>query len=414
MIRFYHLILIFTLSTFCVYSAGFQLNDHNARSVAMGFSTVANISDPSANYYNPAGITFDSSMLSISAGASYILPKSKFTGIETLNEEVTTNAETWNFLIPNIYASYRTPVSGLSVGAGFFCPFGLGTKWPDNWVGRFSTIKTYLQNFEINPNLAYKFEILEMPVSVAVGFGYVISNVEMTKKISTFSPEPLFTLKGNGKGTTFNAGILLQPLKSLKIGAAYRHNIEIDYDGDVTYENISGLESMFVAGKGTTKIKYPNDFRLGVAYNLVNNLWIEAGMNYTGWSSYDTLKIHLDKQPGNPTSPYDVSYPRLYKDNYAFRLGGEYKYDKKLSIRLGFYYDQMPVDSKYVEPLLPEGNRYAGSIGFGYKVIDKFSVDIAYLGIFAQQVHVVGDPDLFDGIYNSYADVFSLSLNFNF
>ena len=75
-------------------SGGFQINDHSARSVGMGFSTIANISDPSSIFYNPAAMVDIPSDLAISLGASYIMPGAKFTWVNaTPPQQITTNAE---------------------------------------------------------------------------------------------------------------------------------------------------------------------------------------------------------------------------------------------------------------------------------------------------------------------------------
>lgn len=410
------LLIIFSLISMyqISYSGGFQLNDHSARSVSMGFSTVANIDDPSSIYFNPAAMVFTKSNFEISIGSSFIMPSGKFTGITDYNEQKTTSLESWNFLIPNCYVTWKTPVEGLSVGAGLFVPFGLGTKWPIDWVGRYSALETYVQTIEINPNIAYTFKIGKIPISVAAGFGYAIGNVDLKKKISTFTPEPILDLKGSGNGTTFNAALFIQPTKELKIGASYRHNIKIDYDGDVTYTDIKGLEALFVPGKGTTTLNLPNDLKIGIAYQLSDKLWIEAGFDYVGWSSYDTLAIAFDKMPGSPTMAYTSKSPRNYTNSIALRLGGEYKFDDCLFLRGGVYYDQMPLEAQNVEPVLPEGNKIGLSLGFGYKLADMLDLNVGYLFLLTTQTEVKDSPIMMNGIYNSNANILSLSLNFHF
>ncbi len=392
-------------------SGGFQINDQSARSVGMGFSTIANISDPSSIFYNPAAMVDIPSNLAISVGACYIMPGAKFTGITSLNQQNTTAAESWNFLIPNVYIAWKTPIKGLSLGAGVFAPFGLGTRWPSQWMGRFSALETYLQTLEINPNVAYGFDLASMPISVSAGFGYVMGNVEMKQAISTFTPEPLLDLKGDGTGTTYNFGLNIGLMKNLKLGASYRHNIEIEYSGDVTYQNTTGLDALFAPTTGGTKIKFPNDLRIGVAYELLNNLWIEAGINSVGWSSYDSLNITFDKMPGNPAASYTKKTARDYKNAMIYRIGGEYKYSDNLTLRLGCYYDPLAVDVDNIEPVLPEGNRIGLSFGFGYNLNKNFSVDFGYLGIMGSQSEVKANPNGFNGIYNTWANVLSLSVN---
>jgi len=406
-------LLLFIFLSGNLFSGGFMINDQSARSVAMGISTIANISDPSAVFYNPAAMGWVPGDLAISAGLCYIMPGAKFTGITSLNQNYTYSTESWNFPIPNFYAIWRTPLEGLSIGAGVFVPFGLGTRWPDDWPGKHSALETYLQTIEINPNISYRFTIGEIPFGISAGFGYVLSEVEMSQAISTFNPEPILHLKGDGTGTSYNFGIYAEPIEGMKFGASYRHNIEIDYDGDVTYDNIDGLESLFVPGGGSTSINYPNDLRVGLAYRVAEGFWLEAGIQYVGWSSYDTLSITFEKMPGNPTTSYTTSKPRLYQNSTTFRLGAEYMLNAEIFLRCGFLYDPMPVESDNIEPVLPEGDRLGGSLGIGMKMSDSFSMDLSYLGIYGMQTEVENNPNGFNGIYNTWANVFALSLSYH-
>lgn len=408
-------LLLFVITSFLfgnsVFPAGFQINDHSARSVAMGFSTVAFNPDASAIYFNPACITSMDGTLNITAGLSYIMPGAKFTGPTTMNNNYTESLETWNFAIPHFFANWKTPLDNLHFGLGVFVPFGLGTQWPENWYGRFLAKKTYLEAIEINPNLAYSFTLGGIPFALSAGFGYVLGSVELERNLSTFTPEPVLNLKGDGSGTTFNFGLNALLLDNLYFGASYRHNIEVEFSGQTKYNNITGLEALFQEAPGKAKINFPNDLRAAFAYKVTLNLIIEAGINYVGWSSYDTLKIEFEKGPGNPSQPYTSVAERLYKDIITFRLGAEYNINNT-SLRAGIYYEPVPVDPKHVEPILPETDRIGATIGAGFKLMDNFNLDLGYLLILGSQTEVVGNPNQFDGYYNAWANILSLTLSY--
>lgn len=399
------------LSSNLVFSAGFQINDHSARSVAMGFSTVAYNPDASVIYFNPAYSAFQEGTLNISAGLAYIMPGGKFTGPTTMNQNYTETLETWNFPIPHLFANWKTPVENLHFGLGVFVPFGLGTQWPENWYGRFLAKKTYLEAIEINPNLAYSFTLGGMPLALSAGFGYVIGAVELERNLSTFTPEPVLNLKGKGNGTTFNFGLSALILDNLYFGASYRHNIEVEFEGDTKYTNISGLEALFQEAPGSAKINFPNDLRAAFSYKVTPNFIVEAGINYVGWSSYDTLKIEFEKGPGNPSKPYTSAAERSYKNIMTYRLGAEYYMDNT-ALRCGVYYEPMPVDAMHVEPVLPETNRIGASVGLGFSLLDNLKMDLGYLLITGPQTEVVGNPNQFDGYYNAWANIFSLTFSY--
>jgi long-chain fatty acid transport protein len=407
-------IFVLLFVSFCnTFSGGFQINDQSGRSVALGFSTVANPTDPSAIFYNPAAITGLDGTANFSVGASYIMPGAKFTGITSMNQNDTYELENWNFLIPHFYATWNTPIKNLSAGIGVFVPFGLGTRWPEGWIGRHLANETYLQTMEINPNIAYKFNLGGMPISIAAGFGYVLGNVEMKKTISTFNPEPVLDLKGDGTSTTFNFAVQAELMNGLKFGVSYRHNIEMDFEGNTVYKNVDGLGALFVEGTGKASINFPMDFRAGISYQITPNFVVEAGINYVGWSSYDTLSITFDKMPGNPTTSYTSDQPRLYNNVMSYRIGSEYLMED-LAIRCGFYYDPMPVDPVNVEPVLPEADRMGFSAGVGMNLLNNLSCDLGYLGILGSQTEVKNSPSGFDGYYNAWANVLSLTFSYKF
>jgi long-chain fatty acid transport protein len=328
-----------------------------------------------------------------------------------MNQNTTYNLENWNFIIPHFYATWNTPVEGLSAGIGVFVPFGLGTRWPSDWVGRFLSNETSLQTIEVNPNVAYKFNFGRVPVTFAAGFGYVFGNVNMKKTISTFNPEPVLTLEGDGTATTFNFAILAELSRHIKFGASYRHNIDMEFEGNTSYSNVDGLETLFVPGTGKARINFPKDLKIGLSYQVTKELNIEAGINYIAWSSYDTLAITFDKMPGNPSTSYTSKQPRLYKDVIAYRIGAEYMMED-LALRGGLYYDPMPVSPQYVEPVLPEANRLGVSAGVGFRLTPNLNFDLGYLGIYGFQTETKDAPSGFDGYYNAWANILSLTISY--
>src|SRR6266516_2934381 len=59
------------------------------------------------------------------------------------------------FAVTQVYISYAaTPKLG--IGVGLFAPYGLETKWPTAFDGRFAGYKNILQSLYIQPTLAYQ------------------------------------------------------------------------------------------------------------------------------------------------------------------------------------------------------------------------------------------------------------------
>ena len=104
-------ILALTLSE-TVMAAGFQINEHGAAATARGGAVFATISDPSAVFYNPAGLTRNSGT-HLSLGVTGILPSAFYeapglpsTRPEGITGDVKQEGVSEWVPLPNFYASH--------------------------------------------------------------------------------------------------------------------------------------------------------------------------------------------------------------------------------------------------------------------------------------------------------------------
>jgi len=107
-----------------LHSAGTRLPDQDAFATGRGEAFVATADNPSAIFYNPAGITqLDGSdvrlgLYAIDLDLSYQRPGSS----TTYNNETTFAA------IPQVFYTYSFKETPISLGLGFYSPFGLADK----------------------------------------------------------------------------------------------------------------------------------------------------------------------------------------------------------------------------------------------------------------------------------------------
>jgi long-chain fatty acid transport protein len=97
-------------------------------------------------FFNPAGMSFIPSKLSVVAGGFGASNKVTFQNLNTLQ-----STETDNPLGTPIYAAITyKPIENLSVGFSFSTPFGSTIKWPENWEGKEMVQKLELKSFISN------------------------------------------------------------------------------------------------------------------------------------------------------------------------------------------------------------------------------------------------------------------------
>jgi long-chain fatty acid transport protein len=389
------------------FAGGFQLNEHGARAMAQAGAFAARATDGSAMYFNPAGLGFQNHA-SVYAGVTLIVPTTAFYGPLQNNSSAKSELKAQIFNPINVYVVY--PIAdGLTAGIGVSNPYGLGTEWPEDWAGRFLTTKVDLKTFFFTPTLSYR--VLDN-LSVGVGFNYVTGSVLLSRKVpvaSVATPvEPSVNLDLKGNGTGFNVGLMYRPTTALSIGLSYRSSVKITADGTAEFTpNYAVLN--FPGGDASASLELPATGFAGIAYKVTDAFEIEADYQYIGWSSYDQLKVDFKKNNSSSVSP------KNYSDTYMIRVGGEYDLGS-LKLRGGFYYDNSPVKTEYLEPLLPDASRNGYNIGLGYQISEHMNVDLSYLFIkfFDRKAENTIPEISFDGTYKTHVNLFGLNLGYTF
>jgi long-chain fatty acid transport protein len=392
-----------------IFAGGFQINEHSARAMAMGGAFTAVANDPSAIYFNGAGLT-QLSGTQFLLGTTIIGPVSTFRGV---SPEITQYDMKKQYFPPVHFWLSHSINEQWAVGIGLTSPFGLGTEWEPDWIGRYLAVKTDLNIFTITPTVAFK---VNDELSLSAGFVYSWGTVKIEQKASQFPFEgdADVVLDGNDNSAFgYNFGLMYKPIPALSLGASFHSQVKYDFKGTATSTGLPQLAPILPNGDISAVLKSPYNLAFGVAYDVNPQLKLSVDFQYVGWSSYDTLGVDF----ANPNFD-DIASPRLYDDSFIIRLGGEYKTSETLSLGAGIYYDKMPVKPEYMNPSLPEGDRLGLSLGINYKFSDKFGLSASYLFIRANQVTVndskedytPGAP--FNGTYNSYANLVSLSLSY--
>ena len=390
-----------------IHAGGFQLNEHGARAMGLGGAFTAVADDPSAMYFNGAGLT-QLNGWNFMVGTSFIAPNSEFRGVYPDVTSYKTTAQT--FVIPNGYATYGA--GNWAVGLAFNVPFGLGTEWPTDWPGRYLALKTDVRAYTITGEGAYK---LMDNLSVSAGLVFSFASVNITEKTpqTPFPGDALITLDGKDNSAFgYNFGILYKPINTLSFGASFHSQVKYGFKGTASTAGASQLASEFPAGNISANLTTPFNLTFGAAYELLPELRLSADFQYVGWSSYDTLAIDFANVPR-------VASPRLYDNSFIIRFGAEYKYSNSLSFQGGIYFDKDPVKPEYLNPSLPDANRICFSLGLNYKVTDNFSAAVSYLFIRSSELTVTNSKEFyvgttpFNGTYNSFANLGSISLSYS-
>ena len=394
-----------------VMAAGFQINEHGAAATARGGAVFATISDPSAVFYNPAGLTRTSGT-HLSLGVTGVLPSAFYEGPglpstrpEGITGDVKQEGVSEWVPLPNFYASHALSDKA-HVGMGVYAPYGLGIAWknPEEFVGRTVLHEQTLRTLFITP-LAIALKLSDK-VSVGVKVSLVPASVYLKRTVgatdngqvlfpkSDFGSEGTAELAAEAFGVGFGLGTQLQLTDELSLGFAYRSAVTLDFAGQVDFQipetAPASVAAQFPDGDIQGLLTLPHSFAGGLAWNF-GKLSVEAGVNLTLWQSYDELRILFTS--GKP-SDATVS-PKNWEPALTYRLGGTYDFSSLvdgLAAHIGAVYDETPVPEATLDPSLPDADRLIGTTGISYKW-GPISTDIAYMAIVVQERETEGNAN---------------------
>ncbi len=432
------LAVVSILATGTLFAGGYQLNEQNARAVGMGGAFAATASDPSAIYFNPAGLAFQDGF-NVLGGINFIQPYSSFAPEQNgpLANYPNYNTKPQIFTPFNIYASYKLS-DKIAVGLGVYNPYGLGTQWPDQWgrlnnggpyIGSYLSVNANIATYYFNPTVAYK---ISDNLSIGVGVSYVYGTVDMTKNIPwkllgfphDTSAYASNELKGTGTGFNANIGVIWKPINGLSLGLSYRMKTDMDFSGNATFSNIfPPVAAAFPGGTGKATLPLPGNAYFGVADQVTTDLRLECDLQWVQWSAYNQLQINITPVTAGQGT---TTYKKNWLDKPIVRIGAEYTVSDKWTIRGGLVEDFTPQPGVVTEPMLPDANRTDFTIGASYKITEKLYVDAAFMFVkFADKVspdlNIPGSPTYttnatmtIPGTYSSNANVLSVNLGYNF
>src|SRR5207244_3302510 len=171
--------------------------------------------------------------------------------------------------VPQAYLSYgMTPKA--AVGVGLFAPYGLKTKWPTTFDGRFAGYDNDLASLYIQPTVAY-----QLTPQLSVGGWFDYSGTASFQQVLTGLIVPADVTVGT---LTIPAGTPIDVLLAAPIAVG----------GLDLFNPTTGV---FRSQPVTTTIKNPAMMTLGLAYKVGNGWTLLGDYQLTWWSQFDTVAL---------------------------------------------------------------------------------------------------------------------------
>ncbi|OOF09226.1 aromatic hydrocarbon degradation protein [Salinivibrio sp. PR5] len=379
-----------SLST-SAYSAGFQLAETSATGLGRAFAGEAAMADnASAQFRNPALLSYLADT-QVSAGGIYVNPNVDIDGENSQHGQTSTNDVAHDAVIPNFYFAHQIDdrfTAGLALATNFGMETDLGNDFTGTQFGNEAAVTT----FEINPNLAWK---ATEQLRVGAGLRYVLGEGSIGAQANTtgsIKPIPagstLKYMEGDDRAWGWQLGVAYDINDNNRIGFNYRSEVELTLEG-----HAEGLSFDQVAGKitkqpkstynGSMALTLPATAEFSSLHQLTEQWAVHTSLNWTEWSSFDKLEADIPYLNG----AQEVKVEN-WEDNYRFAIGTTYQWDQKLTLRSGIAYDTSAVSDKNRTLTIPETDRTWLSVGAGYDVTSKLTLDAAFTYIFAKDAPV--------------------------
>jgi long-chain fatty acid transport protein len=403
--------------------AGFAVENQGARAMGFAGAYVAQAADPSAIFYNAAGIGFlKGRQLYLTSGFGTY--NTDFTGGGPYPAAGTLESTDRPFaVVPSFYYSQQVSDT-VHVGVGVNRPFGYRARWenPDEFTGRYICTDCEVSSWGVNPTVAW-----QVRDRLSVGFGVDVrfSSFRTERRIladPAAFPVPtdvasLVVDSESDTGIGFNLGLLASPSESLTIGLAYRHKMSGDFGATGTFTQIrtgnaavDAAVALALPGPqpAVVTFDFPSTFAVGLA--VKRNYWtVEGDIVWTFWSDFDAVRYSF---PG--VTGFDVTLPMNYESTWQGRLGIEYQLTETWALRVGYAYDRGPQPTTTVSPFLHDSNRHGFGGGATWKH-GNVSLDLMARYLNYRHRDTRGSSRYgYDGIYESSGFQLGAGLGFRF
>lgn len=355
------------------FAGGLSFSEHGAKATGMANAFAGQADDPSAIFYNPAGITQLPGVQAM-AGTAIVYLDSVFRS-STTGESM--QLQDHFPLVPHLYITHRFSKwdERFSIGMGVYTPFGIVVDWPDNWQGRFDSTNAKLRVTIYNPVVAFQ---ATTRLSVAAGIRIADVAAEFEQKFNIGTGESKlrgYDLAAHPIG--WNAGLLYRLTETTSVGLQFKSELQAKLRGraDINGPGAAGLGSAngFATAGFHGNIKLPPQVVGGFSVRMMPRWTVNADIEWQGWKTLGSLPRDFVG-----STALDSVSRRLWNNSWVYRLGAEYAATDRLALRGGYFYDETPIPDNTFDANIPNANLHGLTAGSGYRW-DRATFDVAYL-----------------------------------
>ncbi|OQB88662.1 MAG: putative outer membrane protein precursor [Verrucomicrobia bacterium ADurb.Bin118] len=349
-------------------ASGFRVASHDAFASARGEAFVATADNPSAIYYNPAGIA-QLKGHQVRGGAYGLYLHPTFGRYESEKDLQA---------VPQLFYTYSPDDFPLSFGLGVYSPYGLSTRWPHESGFRTVATEASLRYFTINPVVAW-----QVCPSLSLAAGVTANYAEMDLRQGLFWPtQPWdgFKFKGDGWDVGYNLGLLWKLHEKVAIGAAFRSTTTVKLEGNTeSFNDVPipglGLPAWRERIPARANFPFPWNAVFGISYRPTPQWNFEFNADYTGWDRLGTVSVRQHHAP--LVLPQEIAVPLQWKASWYYEFGVTRYLNDRWLVSAGYIFNENSVPDAHYLPVVADLDRHFFCVGTGFHG-DRLAVDLTY------------------------------------
>jgi len=399
-------------------ATGFDLPDQDAFAIGRGMAFVATADNPSAIYYNPAGISqLPDNNVRVGVYGVYLNPTYKSSAGSTFYNQENFHA------IPEFFYTYSPQEFPLSFGLGLYSPFGLSSRWPQETGFRTVATEGSLTYYTINPVVSWRVR-----TNLSFAAGLTLNYIETDLEQGLVWPSQgfdNFKFKGDGWAVGYNLGALWKVHPKVSLGATFRSYTSVNMDGYTEYYNNVPLSAGGLSVPAFSQqrvdaradMSFPLKAIVGISYRPTPKWNIEFDADCTDWNQVTTINVHQERGFSSLISQ-DTTVKLYWQSSWYYELGATRYFDNGWHVSAGYIYNENSVPDANYNPLVADLDRHFLSVGVGYKG-KRFDWDLAYQFGFGPTRTVAGSAfsatgQTADGRYQFISHAIALSVGYHF
>jgi len=359
---------VFVVSSFLVVSGlwagGWNNTLMGARALSLGGAFTGVADDPSAIFYNPAGLVFQGKNFNFSIDGFYIWPTHDYvmpTGSKAQSK--------FNTALPQIFVSYRAS-DKITVGFGAYVPYaGGGVDWKKEELGQ--PLKSYLGVFSLTPTFSYQ---INGKLSVGFNLNFYRAVLEVNTEMEGFGP---MNADESGSALSAGFGMMFRPNEKMGIGLSIRGPAHMKISGITSITTtMPPFGTLKFNLDSETSFDLPWDIEVGLSYRIAENFLVSTGAQYTMWSTLYKVEKTIENVP----LIGDIKREEIldFKNILILKAGFEYLISGGLALRAGIGLDPCATPDSCLSVTNIDVDKISLLGGIGYKA-GKMQIDFVYI-----------------------------------